>query len=169
MITDMQVYELHHAATHRDFLGALLANISRAKVGDIIVVGDRGAQAIVKADVSDSIGAMLTKVRSVPVTVKRIDWDAIQVRPPKQKQINTVEASMRLDAVGSSGFSMSRSKLADIVKSGGVFVNYKEVTSPAKVLKTGDVVTLRGKGRIEIGECSLTSKGRYRVELVRYM
>ena len=41
-----------------------------------------------------------------------------QVRAPKVEEVSTVEASLRLDAIASAGFRMSRSKMTDAIKSG---------------------------------------------------
>lgn len=161
---------LFDPASHRDFLGALLgAGVTRQKVGDIIVLGDRGCQTIVSKDVAEFLSVSVTSVRSVPVKIERIDWGLLEVRAPSVKEMNIVEASMRLDAVASAGFSMSRSKFAEMVRAGDCQINYKQATSPAKLLKTSDVVSLRGKGKLEVGETSLTSKGRHRVQITRYV
>jgi RNA-binding protein YlmH len=48
-------------------------------------------------------------------------------------------------------------------------VNWKEITQASYILKPGDLVAIRGKGRLEIGEMSVTKKDRYRVGLTRYM
>lgn len=74
---------------------------------------------------------------------------------------------MRLDAVASAGFGMSRSKMADLINAGDVRVNWKEITQASYVLKPGDLVAIRGKGRLEIGEVAVTKKDRYRVQLTR--
>lgn len=59
---------LFDTANHRDFLGAMLGTgIVREKVGDIIVLGERGAQAIVVPELADFLSANLRQVRSVPV------------------------------------------------------------------------------------------------------
>lgn len=42
----------------------------------------------------------------------------VQVRAPRVEALSSVEASLRLDAVASAGFRMSRSKMTDLVKSG---------------------------------------------------
>lgn len=161
---------LFDPATHRDFLGALLGTgIVREKVGDILVLGERGAQAIVTADMADFLEMNLTQVRSVPVKTRRIDWTELKVREPKKKEMTTVEASMRLDAVASAGFGMSRSKMADLITSGDVRVNWKEITQASHQLKAGDLVAIRGKGRLEIGEVAITKKDRYRVQLTRFV
>jgi photosystem II S4 domain protein len=161
---------LFDVASHRDFLGAILGSgISRQKVGDIITLGDRGCQVVASADVVDFLQATLTAVRSVPVQVERIGWEQLDARPPSIKEMSIVEASMRLDAVASAGFSVSRSKLNGMVKSGDCQVNYKQVSSPSKTLKEADIVSVRGKGKLKIGETTVTSKGRYRIQLTRFV
>lgn len=159
---------LFDPATHRDFLGALLGTgLVREKVGDVIVLGDRGAQAIVVPDLVDFLAMTLTQVRSVPVQTTRMDWDHLKVREPRKKQMTTVEASMRLDAIASAGFGMSRSKMVDLINAGDVRVNWKSVTQPSHQIQSGDLVAIRGKGRLEIGDVAITKKERYRVELTR--
>lgn len=45
------------------------------------------------------------------------------------RQVSTVEASLRLDSVASAGMGMSRSKMSAAIKSGLVLVNWKAATS----------------------------------------
>lgn len=159
---------LFDPATHRDFLGALLGTgIVRDKVGDIVVLGERGAQAIVIPELVDFLQMSLNQVRSVPVKTQRIELTELKIREPKKKEITTVEASLRLDAIASAGFGMSRSKMADLIESGNVRVNWKETTSASHAVKSGDLIAIRGKGRVEVGEVAITKKDRYRVQLTR--
>ncbi len=161
---------LFDPASHRDFLGALLgAGIVREKVGDIIVLGERGAQAIVVPDLVEFLEMSLNQVRSVPVKTRRIELSELKIREPKKKDITTTEASLRLDAVASAGFGMSRSKMADMITSGDVRVNWKEMSSASHTVKSGDLIAIRGKGRVEIGEIAITKKDRYRVNLTRWL
>ncbi len=161
---------LFDPATHRDFLGALLGTgIVREKVGDLIVLGERGAQAIVVPELVEFLETSLTQVRSVPVKTRSLDLGELKVREPKKKEMTTVEASLRLDAVASAGFGMSRSKMVDLINAGDVRVNWKEITQASHSLKAGDLVAIRGKGRLEVGEIAVTKKERYRVQLTRFM
>jgi len=161
---------LFDPATHRDFLGALLGTgIVREKVGDIIVLGERGAQAIVVPELVEFLEMSLTQVRSVPVKTQRIELSELKIREPKKKEMTTVEASMRLDAIASAGFGMSRNKMVELIDGGDVRVNWKEITSASHQVKTGDLVAIRGKGRLEIGEVAVTKKDRYRVQLTRFV
>lgn len=160
---------LFDPATHRDFLGAILgAGIVREKIGDIIVLGERGGQVIVVPEMVEFLETSLVQVRSVPVKTQPIELSELKIRPPKTKEMTTVEASMRLDAIASAGFGMSRSKMADAINSGNVQVNWKEITQASHTVEPRDLITVRGKGRLEVGEVAITKKQRYRIQLTRF-
>ncbi|MGB2926272.1 MAG: photosystem II S4 domain protein [Limnothrix sp.] len=161
---------LFDTATHRDFLGSLLGTgLVREKVGDILVLGDRGGQAIVVPELVSFLETALVQVRSVPVRARPISLEELKVRPPKKKELTTVEASLRLDAIASAGLGMSRSKMADAISKGNVKVNWKTITQTSYNIKDGDMISLRGKGRVEVGEVNITKKERYRVQLTRFV
>ncbi len=159
---------LFDTASHRDFLGSLLGTgLVRDKVGDIIVLGERGAQAVVVPELVEFLTGALVQVRSVAVKTQPIALGELRVREPKKKEMTTVEASMRLDAIASAGFGMSRSKMADMITKGDVRVNWKPITQTSRTVETGDLIAIRGKGRLEIGDVAVTKKQRYRVQLTR--
>ncbi|ANV91999.1 photosystem II S4 domain protein [Picosynechococcus sp. PCC 8807] len=161
---------LFDTATHRDFLGSLLGTgLVRDKVGDILVLGDRGAQALVIPELVPFLETSLVQVRSVPVKTRPIPLEELKVRPPKKKELTTVEASLRLDAIGSAGLGMSRAKMAEAIAGGNVRVNWKTITQSSYNVKAGDLISLRGKGRVEVGEINMTKKERYRVNLTRFV
>lgn len=161
---------LFDPANHRDFLGAILnTGIVREKVGDILTLGERGAQIIVVPEMVEFFQVSLQQVRSVPVKVQAIALNELKIRPPQKKEMNTVEASLRLDAIASAGFGLSRSKMSDAITGGDVRVNWKDITQTSYNIKSGDLITFRGKGRLEIGEIMVTKKERYRVQLTRYL
>lgn len=161
---------LFDPANHRDFLGAILGTgIVRDRVGDILVLGERGAQVIVAPDLVPFLEMSLTQVRSVPVKTRPIPLTELKVQAPRRKELTTVEASLRLDAIASAGFGMSRSKMTDLISGGDVRVNWKEITEASRPVKTGDLIAIRGKGRVEVGEVAITKKDRYRVNLVRFL
>lgn len=161
---------LFDTATHRDFLGSMLGTgIVREKTGDIIVLGERGAQAVVVPELVEFLEINLNQVRSVPVKTQRIELTELKIRPPKKKELTTVEASMRLDAVASAGFGMSRSKMVSLIDGGDVRVNWKDISQASYQVKSGDLIAIRGKGRLEVGEVAVTKKERYRVQLTRYL
>jgi RNA-binding protein YlmH len=59
--------------------------------------------------------------------------------------------------------------MADLITAGDVRVNWKDVSQASYLIKTGDLIAIRGKGRLEIGEVAVTKKERYRVQLTRFI
>jgi photosystem II S4 domain protein len=159
---------LFDTATHRDFLGAVLGcGIERQKVGDVNVLGEKGAQAIIVPELLEYLQLHFNQVRTVPVKVNAIAIDELKIRIPQTKELTSTEASLRLDAIASFGFGMSRSKMVDLINGDDVRVNWKPITQPNFQLKSGDLVAIRGKGRLTIGDIMITKKERYRVQMTR--
>ncbi|PNW74951.1 hypothetical protein CHLRE_12g502950v5 [Chlamydomonas reinhardtii] len=157
-------------AKHPDFLGAILGTgVVREKVGDILVQGESGAQILVDPDLVEHFETSLVQVRTVPVETRRIPLSELSVRPPRQEEFSSVEASMRLDAIASAGFRMSRTKIGDMIKAGDVRLNWRPVTKPSVEVKEGDVISCSGKGRVEIKACEMTKKEKYAVTMMRYV
>ena len=46
-------------------------------------------------------------------------------------QLTAVEASLRLDAVASGGFGLSRTKMVSLVEGGDVMIDWAEMKNPA--------------------------------------
>lgn len=156
--------------SHRGFLGSLLGTgTAREKLGDIILQAEKGAQVLIVPELADYIITSLDKVCEVPVSCTPIPLEALEYEPPRTKAFKTVESSLRVDAVASAGFKISRSKFADLLSKGDVRVNWSTVTKNGASLKTGDMVSVRGKGRLKIGEINTTKKGKFAVELIRYL
>ena len=131
--------------------------------------GERGAQILCAPEMATFLTTAMTSVRSVPVTCSVESLDALSVPPPRTDVFQTVEASMRLDAVASAGFRMSRSKMSDLIAQGLVRVNWREGCKAKTTVESGDVISLRGKGRVEVGDVASTKKGKFAVELTRYL
>jgi RNA-binding protein YlmH len=50
-----------------------------------------------------------------------------------------------------------------------VRVNWKEITQSSYQVKSGDLIAIRGKGRLEVGDVAITKKERYCVQLTRFV
>jgi len=48
-------------------------------------------------------------------------------------------------------------------------VNWRAASKPSLDLKAGDMVSCAGKGRLEIVQINVTKKGKYAVDMVRYL
>ncbi|CAL4974084.1 unnamed protein product [Urochloa decumbens] len=149
--------------SHGDFLGAILGTgITREK-------GESGAQVLVDPELVDYLISTLEKVGKVGVSCTQIPLLALEYEPPRTKSSKTVEASLRVDALASAGFKISRTKLASLISAGDVRVNWTPISKNGATLKSGDVVSVSGMGRLKIGEIVTTKKGKHAVELIRYL
>ncbi|KAF5189609.1 Photosystem ii s4 domain [Thalictrum thalictroides] len=156
--------------SHGDFLGSILGTgIAREKLGDILLQGEKGAHILVVPELVDFLISSLNKVGNVSVSCTKIPLLALEYEPPRTKSFKTIEASLRVDAIASAGFKISRSKLVDLISSGDVRVNWTTVTKNGTTLKSEDIVSVSGKGRLKIGEIKTTKKGKFAVELIQYL
>ena len=92
-----------------------------------------------------------------------------RVQPPRVDTIRSVEASLRLDAIASAGFRLSRGKLQELIDGGDLRVNWRPAAKGSATLKAGDVVTVRGKGRLVLGSVEVSKKEKFIVEIQRFL
>ena len=144
--------------SHRDFLGSVLGlGIDRAKIGDILV-SDGEAIIYVLDEIVDYICLNLEKVSNVKVVASKIELNDICEKPISREEKKIVVASLRLDVILSSVFNMSRSKISKLILSDKVMINWSVVNNVSKMVYAGDILTLRGSGRVEILEIIGKSK-----------
>lgn len=170
VILALEPAERHRDLHHRDVLGSLLGlGLKRDKLGDILPLPG-GCQVIAAAELEDFIRSQLQRVGRHPVTVALIDRRKLII-PHIPTQTSSVSvASKRLDAVLAEGFRLSRSRASALIKSGQVHMNWKITENPAEVVAEGDMLSLRGFGRIQVGEkLGVSKKGRYLLNLIRYL
>ena len=153
----------------RDVLGALMGlGVERDVLGDILMQGS-GAQLIVDSRMTDWIQQNFVKVAMVPMKVEEIPFDELVLPEKKAKGIRATVASLRLDAVGAAGFGVSRSKMVSAISGDKVQVNWAPAKGTSQTVKPGDIISFRGRGRIEIVELTGKSrKGRTGVRINRY-
>ncbi|MBS6413382.1 MAG: RNA-binding protein [Dialister sp.] len=154
---------------HRDVLGSLMGlGIDRAVLGDILMQ-ENGCQILCDADMAQWIIGNFHKVAMVTVTVEEVPME--ELHPPEKtaKEVRATVASLRLDAVGAAGFGLSRTKMVQLVDDQRTEVNWQMAKSASQAVKPGDVISVRGRGRIEIKEITGKSrKGRIGVLIERY-
>lgn len=154
---------------HRDVLGALMGlGIDRSLLGDLLV-GSGTVKILADKKIADYLITNLTQIGSAKVTCSLDELDEIAPREERSKVISATVASLRIDSVAAAGFGISRSRAAADVEADKLKINWQQVKNAAQAVKTGDVISLRGKGRLEVTEIrGQTKKGRIGVSLTRY-
>ena len=142
--------------SHRDFLGAVMnLGIERFMIGDICV--------------DETIISELNYIKHTKVKVIKESKDEISfVQRSKIKSINL--ASQRLDVAISAVFNLSRKLSSGYFEAEKVFVNNKMTTNHSYIIKSNDLISVRGLGRFRyIGNEHTTRKGRLLSEVEIYL
>lgn len=163
--------DLKGAYHHRDYLSAVMKlGIKREKIGDILTRED-GADIITQTDMSDYLLtnlAELTRFSKSQITQRSIS--NLQIVPVKKEIITIVVTQLRLDTVVSELLHASRTKANELISQERVIVNYETKTKNATMLKQGDILTIRGKGKFKIAETlEQTAKGKLRIVVEKYI
>ncbi len=154
--------------SHRDFLGALMnVGIDRGTLGDI-VVSDSEAYLFCLETVADFVCENLSQVRHTMVLCERTQG-ACGLPEKDPEPVNIQVQSLRVDAVLSKIYNISRDKSLELFRSGKVFVNGRLCSTPSRMLKAQEPVSVRGFGRFLLsGEPRETRKGKLSVEAKVY-
>lgn len=155
------------APRHQDLLGALMAlGVSRACTGDIVVMQDWAAL-FVQSKCS-YIESMFTQAGGCHLQVRLLEqWPSLA--PQQGVTIRGTVSSLRLDAVMATGYHISRGNAALSIAAGNVKVNYVQVFKTDTRIIQGDVISLRGSGRLVVNEIgNPTRKDRLPLVLTRF-
>jgi RNA-binding protein YlmH len=166
-ITEILIEPVHpkfsEELTHRDFLGALMnLGVDRAVFGDIFTE-DKRALIFCETGISTVLLSELTKVRHTDVrcSIPELLPDFLTM---EYNRISLNVASERLDAVIAAAYKLSRSKSAELIRDGKVFVNAALTDNTGMVLPQDAIVSVRGSGRfIYRGVEYRTKKDRLRI------
>ncbi|MFC2637406.1 MAG: RNA-binding protein [Mitsuokella sp.] len=154
---------------HRDVLGALMGlGMERDRLGDILLTADT-ARILCDEKMAEYLLANLTQVGSVGVQCERALLSSITPKEERCKKIRATVASLRIDSIAASGYGCSRSRAAADIEADKLRLNWQHVKSASTAIKEGDVLSMHGRGRIEVAEiCGKTKKGRTVILLKRY-
>lgn len=153
---------------HQDYLGSILGlGFDRSRIGDIFL-GEDYSEIFVHKDISEYLCEQLDQVGKTPVTVKILSKDEPGLAKVEEIEGQLNLASMRLDVLVAAAFNLSRGKVVPLIRGEKVFVNWTPCIDTNRQVKLGDMITLRGYGRIRIGDIlGKTKKDRLRVAVFR--
>lgn len=154
--------------SHRDFLGALMnLGIDRSTIGDI-KVGEKQAYLFCLDSVAEFICDNLSQIKHTHVNCTLTE-DFRDV-PQEEPEILCIQVqSLRVDAVLSKVYNMSREKSLELFRAGKVYVNGRLCENNSRTLKAGETVNARGFGKFTLqGEARETRKGKLAVEAAVY-
>lgn len=154
--------------THRDYLGALMhLGVKREMYGDILTDGKK-AYIFIFNSVIQQVKEELVKIKHTTVQSEILKpQDCSFSLRFEEKDINV--PSLRLDAILSETFHISRRDGQILIGSECVFVNGMTTKNNSYILKENDRVSVKGKGKF-LFLCSgnVSKKGRLFVKIKKY-
>lgn len=152
--------------THGRILGTLLSTgISRDRIGDIISDGNNW-HLIVDATIHNFLQINVKKIGNVGVQLEEIEFEDILTSQEKWETVTVISSSLRLDALLSKVYQISRQRAKDSVAAGLVKMNFVEMTRADAEVRLNDIVSLRKSGRFWIKSIDgMTKKDNYRLSV----
>ena len=142
--------------------------VDREYIGDIIATKDC-ARLIVDKKMCEYFTANLTQIGGTTVETSVDELENISPKEERIKEIRATVASLRADSIAAAGFGMSRSKAAAEIAAEKIKLNWQTVKNASQAIKEGDILSMRGRGRLEVAEIrGQTKKGRVGVLLKRF-
>lgn len=156
--------------SHRDYLGTVLSKgINREQVGDILV-NDDGGYIFILSDIADFIASGIDKIANVGVKTSVEEFSDLKIPQPKFETINTVAASLRLDAVVAAMLRLSRKEVSSLIIGEKVSVNHLPCQNVSHILKENDIISVRGSGRfIFLNVQGTTRSDRLHIMIKKYI
>ncbi len=156
--------------THRDYLGSLTGlGLKREMIGDILT-SESGADVIVLDEIKDFIMLNYSKAGRTTLQLEALPLSELHVPEQRTVMVKDTVASLRLDNVIASAFSLSRGKAAEAIRAGLVFVNSIQTEKPDMQVEEGVKLVLRGKGKAYLREVGgKTRKDRIFIAIERFV
>ena len=163
----------YRTLTHRDFLGSLLGlGIHRDVLGDIVITGDKGREAVFFCDsvIAPFIESSLEKVASDKVKVKPIAIEEGFLPERKFAPIHDTVASPRFDCIVASLCSLSRAKAAEVISAGLAELDFECEERADRTVTPPAMISVRGYGKFRVHSVSdKTKRGRFRLVADKYI
>jgi RNA-binding protein YlmH len=162
-------FQSEFSLEHREILGSLLGlGIQRHIIGDILPKNN-GADVIIAKEMKDYVMGTLTKVGRKGIIISEIARDQLRTEQQNGMMQQAIVSSLRLDAIIAAACRLSRTKSAQLVRLGKCKVNWQTVDQVDYNVTTGDVISVRGYGRIRLDEVrEATRKGRFPIRFLHH-
>ena len=112
----------------------------------------------------------MTSAGRARLTLRELALSELEIPAAQVKTVRDTVSSLRLDSVVSAGFGLSRGKAAVYIESGKTELGHLPCTKTDKPVAEGDVISVRGLGKIRLEEISgTTKKGRTGIVISRFV
>lgn len=167
----VQVFEIEYPINfaeleHRQILGTMAnSGVQRNTFGDIVHNEGRW-QVAVNAELADFFQNEIDRIGKIKVKMIPVVADDLLRIESGWETINTTIASLRLDLLISTGFSISRHRAKELIEGRRVQLNWMLVEKSDTIIALNDVISVRKYGRIKLVDIlGTTKKDKLRIQL----
>ena len=168
MVLEILYPRKFHSLTHAQILGTLLnqLGIRRELIGDMRL-GDEQTWVSLDRRFGERAQSTVSKISRVPVSWKEHSLTHLPLRTNQDvKSQQVLLSSLRLDKLVATAFKLARSNALKLIESGQVKLDYKEVRQAGKVLEVGQLVSVRGFGRVRLKEfLGFSKQGKLKLDI----
>lgn len=143
---------------HRMILGALMSlGIERNTIGDIYITTSNDVYFYATKEITPYI---ISEFRVLAHQAVELSVEECIIGEIKKDVVikKSFVQSLRLDLIVAQGFNIARGDAQDIIKNGDCKVNQKMINNTSHILKQGDLISLKGYGRLTLQEVGGLSK-----------
>jgi RNA-binding protein YlmH len=165
----ISLFEVHYPSKfvtieHRHVLGSLMSlGLKRGKFGDILYNGTT-VQFFAAREIESYIRLELTSIGKATIRIEEIGLEKAIVMQETWVEKSITASSLRLDALISSIYPVSRSKSQVLIEQGLVKVNWTIIENTSFECGEGDTISVRGYGRVKIDTIEgKTKKDKWRI------
>lgn len=154
---ELQLLEINYpqkfaTLTHGQILGTFAnSGLEREVLGDITTDGIRW-QIIVQKNISDYLLRQIERIGKNSVRLEEKPLTELVIGEDESENEVVSLSSLRIDTVIATVYNISRKRAKDLITAKKVQLNWMVIEKPDVELSLADVVSVRGFGRIKLGE-----------------
>lgn len=156
---------------HKDYMGAIYSlGVKHEFIGDIIL-NDSCAYFFCMKNMEEYFLTNLSSVGRHEVRIEKIDIMSFEVKSLSYSFLEKdyIVPSLRVDAILSEVYNLSRSETKEKIVKGDLFINDKNIFYPNTILKLDDVVSFKRCGKLKVGsEVRKTKSSNIVIKIYKY-
>lgn len=155
---------------HQDIMGSFYNfGIDKEMFGDIVI--DDGRYFIYVIDnIKDYLINTFNTIKNNKVYLKEIDINYLNNYQRKYSENTIIVSSERVDTIISRIIKTNRDVIKDKIKDKDIILNYEVLSNPSKILKKGDIFSIRKFGKYKYdGVIKFTKKDNLLVRYYKYL
>ncbi len=155
---------------HRHVLGTLMGlGIEHQCIGDISF-DEQECQVVFDQKIFPFLKNEFVSIRGRRIAPVYFNYPDIRAFQQKKKQMNITVNSPRIDTVIDRIWGLSRQNAETAIRQSRIRVNYLEIDKKNFVVKSGDIISFKGKGKAKIVAFNGKSKkGKYQIQVEKYI